>query len=377
MRIGIDARYVYDHFPGIGRYIANLVLALGELEHGHTIVLITNPDLPNTRHDLSKLRQFASIEWAETTARPFSAGEQLVLPQLVRTLRLDLLHSPYYIKPYLPLNCPSVVTIYDLLGRRFPATLSRRGRLLYRLTMGLAIRTSRALITISQHAQDDLYFTYRIPRERIAVTPLATDRSFRPQPADAVAALRARYTLPERYVLYLGSNKPHKNLERLVRAWERVVTEGNHRATLLIAGHYDPHYPEARQLVEERGLSESVRFMPNVAEAELPALYSGALIFAFPSYYEGFGLPPLEAMACGAPVLCSYASSLPEVVGNAALTVDPYSFIEMAEGLNRLLSNTALRRRLSEQGQARARTFSWRRTALATLRVYEEVGIRD
>jgi glycosyltransferase involved in cell wall biosynthesis len=377
MRIGLDARYLYDHFPGIGRYIANLALALGELAHGHTLVLITNPHLPNTRHNLEQLRQMPGIEWAESAVPPFSLAEQIALPRLARQLRLDLLHSPYYIKPYIGLPCPSVVTIYDLLGRRFPATLSRRGRLLYRATMGMAVRSSQAIITISQNAQDELHFSYRIPRERIAITPLATDRSFQPQPAEAIAALRARYSLPERYVLYVGSNKPHKNLERLVRAWERVASTGDPKATLLIAGHYDPHYPEAQQLVRERGLSASVRFMPNVAEAELPTLYSGALFFAFPSYYEGFGLPPLEAMACGAPVLCAYASSLPEVVGNAALTVDPFSFIEMAEGLARLLNNAALRRRLSEQGIARARTFSWRRTALATLRVYEKIGNRE
>jgi glycosyltransferase involved in cell wall biosynthesis len=373
MRIGLDARYVYDHFPGIGRYIANLAAALAELEHGHQLVLITNPALPSTRHDIASLRRFACVELASTTARPFSLGEQLALPRLARQLRLDLLHSPYYIKPYLGLPCPSLVTIYDLLGLRFPDTLSRQGRLLYRLMMGLAVRSSSSIITISNSARDDLHFSYGLPRERITVTPLAAERAFRPQPAEAVAALRAKYGLPERYVLYLGSNKPHKNLERLVRAWERLVSESQPEATLLIAGHYDPRYPQARAMVAERGLEASVRFMPNVAEAELPALYSGALIFVFPSYYEGFGLPPLEAMACGAPVLCAYASSLPEVVGNAALTVDPYSFIEIAEGLRKLLGNPPLRRRLSEQGLARARSFSWRRTAMATLKAYEEM----
>jgi alpha-1,3-rhamnosyl/mannosyltransferase len=187
-----------------------------------------------------------------------------------------------------------------------------------------------------------------------------------------IETVREIYGIPERYLLYLGSNKPHKNLERLIRAWERVVEDGTASGTqLIIAGHYDPLYPEARQMVAERRLTDSVTFIANVAEHDLPALYSGALAFVFPSYYEGFGLPPLEAMACGTPVLCAYASSLPEVVGNAALTFDPYNFIEQAEELRRILHNSALRRTLRAQGLRRAAQFSWQRTARSTLDVYE------
>ncbi|MCU0494239.1 MAG: glycosyltransferase family 4 protein [Chloroflexaceae bacterium] len=377
MRIGLDARYATDYFPGIGRYVAGLAAALAELEHGHTLVLIHNPALPNSRHNLAELARFPGVELVATNARPFSLAEHVRLPLLARQLRLDLLHSPYYVKPYAGLPCPSVVTIYDLIGWKFPKTLSPRGRLLYRVTMSLAVRRSDSIITISQSARDDLAFVYRLPQERIAVTPLAADGRFRPQPPERVAALRAAHQLPPRYVLYLGANKPHKNLERLLRAWERVVGASSESklqtgdCKLIIAGHEDPRYPQARHMVTERGLSASVRFLPNVAEADLPALYSGAEIFVFPSYYEGFGLPPLEAMACGTPVLCAYGSSLPEVVGNAALTVDPYSAIDMAEGLRRLLHNHVLRQQLRESGLQRARQFTWRRTALATLPVYE------
>jgi alpha-1,3-rhamnosyl/mannosyltransferase len=296
------------------------------------------------------------------------------VPALARRLRLDLLHSPYFVKPYAGLPCPSVVTIYDLIGWRFPRTLSWRGRLFYRASMALAVRTAAAVITISESARADLAHVYRLPAERLAVTPLAAGRRFRPQPAAEVAAARARHGLPERYVLYVGSNKPHKNLERLARAWERVLADGAAEgATLVIAGHEDRKHTELRRFVAERGLGSTVRFLPNLADADLPALYSGATVFAFPSYYEGFGLPPLEAMACGAPVLCAYASSLPEVVDTAALTVDPFSMIELAEGMARLLRNPSLRRELSVRGQRRAREFSWRRTALGTLRVYERV----
>lgn len=397
MRIGLDIRYTGNHFPGIGRYIYSLAHALGELGHGHELALIVpagaepeqtildqrpaarGPRLGQKteppRYDLSTLRNLPGVTLVSARSGPFSPLQQVELPLLARRLGLDLLHSPYFIKPYYGLPCPSVVTIYDLLPWRYPATISRRGRQLYGLAMGLAVRTADALITISQHACDDIAFRYQVSRKRITVTPLAAERRFQPQPPDLLADLRARYDLPSSYVLYLGSNKPHKNLERLVRAWERLHEEkrlpDDPPPTLIIAGHEDPQHPEIRSFVAERGLGGQVRFLPNVADADLPALYSGALLFAFPSYYEGFGLPPLEAMACGTPVLCAYASSLPEVVGNAALTVDPFSVTEIADGLGQLLRNPGLRRTLRERGLARARTFSWRRTATLTLEVYE------
>lgn len=379
MRIGIDARYISDHFPGIGRYVMNLSLALAPLAPPHTLVLLYNPHLPNTRHDLDRLRPFPAVEMVPTLAPPFSLREQWEIPRLARTLRLDLLHSPYYLKPYVGLPCPSVVTIYDLIGRRLPGTLSLRGRLLFNLTTWLALHTSQRIITISQSARDDILHSYRIQAERIAVTPLAADHRFVPQPPDVVEAVRAKYGLPPRYVLYLGANKPHKNLERLVRAWEQfcryeypeqvgIIQSG---LRLVLAGHEDLRYPQVRRLVESRLLEKLVMFLPNVDDEDLPALYSGADIFVFPSLYEGFGLPPLEAMACGIPVLCARASSLPEVVGTAALTVAPHDIDEMVQGLRYLILCPSLREHLREKGLARARQFSWQRTARETLALYK------
>lgn len=373
MRIGIDIRFIYDHFPGIGRYLYNLVAAMVRAPHGHRLLLLHNPALPNTRYDITALAQ-PHAELVPTPLRPFSLLEQIELPRLAHHLKLDLLHSPYYVKPYIGLPCPSIVTIYDLIGRRYPQVLSRRSRYLYRTLMDLAVLSSRRIITISANARDDLRYYYRLPHARLAVVPGATDAHFRPQPAATVAAMRQRYGLPPRYVLYLGANKPHKNLPRLVRAWERVLAEQPATdAVLVLAGHEDPRYPEVREMVAARGLTAHVQFLSGVAEGDLPALYSGAEVFIFPSFYEGFGLPPLEAMACGAPVLCAYASSLPEVVGNAAMTFDPYSFLEMAEQLQQVLSNARLRQQLRQMGLQQAQRFSWERAAQATLAVYEEV----
>jgi alpha-1,3-rhamnosyl/mannosyltransferase len=297
---------------------------------------------------------------------PFSARQHLALPALAHRQRLDLLHSPYFIRPYLGLPCPSVVTIYDLIGRRLPRTLSWRGRLLYNAAMSLSLRTADAVITISESARGDLARHYPSVSGRVAVTPLAAGSAFRPQPEAAVTAMRSRYNLPPRYLLYLGSNKPHKNLARLLEAWEQVAPRADD-ATLLIAGHQDAKHSIVAAAPRRM-------LLPNVADDDLPGLYSGAELFVFPSLYEGFGLPPLEAMACGTPVLCANSSSLPEVVGDAALLVNPYDSGAIAAGLERLLGDAALRAELRERGLRRAAGFSWRRTAEETVRVYERVA---
>ena len=396
LRIVIDARYVTDHFPGIGRYVYNLLLALGKLEQPHHFAVLFNPELANTRYDMAALARFPTLRLVAAHLRPFSAGEHLALPRMLRSMQADLYHAPYYIRPYAGLPCPSITTLYDIIPRRFPDEVSPRARLLFDLLTQLSIRTSRHLLAISASTRDDLIAAYRIPTGRITVTPLAADPRFRPQPPGAIAALRAKYDLPKRYILSLASNKPHKNLVSLVEAfarlgvgsWELGVGKPAPNSqlptpnpALVIAGHWDPRYPEARAVAERLGLNDTVRFLPGVPEADLPALYSGAEIFAFPSRYEGFGLPPLEAMACGAPVLCCDTSSLPEVVGDAALRVAPTPEA-LANGLERLLGHPsvssgqarALRDKLRAAGPRRAALFSWQRTAEATLAVYENVS---
>lgn len=405
MRVVIDGRYVNDHFPGIGRYVYNLLSALGELATVHTFAVLYNPDLPNTRYDMAALAKLPSLRLVATQLRPFSLREQTQLPRLLRSLQTDLFHATYYVRPYFGLSCPSITTLYDTIPRLFPAEVSPRARLLFSLLMRQAVRSSQHVLAISASARQDLIDTFGIAPERITVTALAADPRFAPQPAPAVASLRANYGLPERYLLALSSNKPHKNLVALVEAyamlgagsWElgvggavtrRDVGVGRQvmRASgsipvpqlparipaLVIAGHWDERYPQARAAVERLGLGTRVRFLPNVAEADLPALYSGAELFVFPSRYEGFGLPALEALACGAPVVASNRSSLPEVVGDAAVLVEPNA-AALADGMARVLRDETLRLRLRAHGPERAAAFSWRNTAQATLAVYEHM----
>lgn len=373
MNIAIDARYVADHFPGIGRYVYNLISALAELDQSHRLIVIHNPALLNSRYDMPTLARLPNAELIAVSAPPFSLAEHVRLPVLLRQIRADVYHAPYYVRPYVALPCPTVTTLYDAIPRLFPAEVSPRARLLFDVLTRLAVHNSQRLLAISESARADLIGAYAIEPERIAVTPLAADARFRPQSAAAIDALRTRYRLRARYVLTLAANKPHKNLPLLIAAWAQLIRTPGFPPdfVLVVAGHWDPRFPAARHAVERLRLGDRVRFLPNVADADLPALYAGATVFVFPSRYEGFGLPPLEALACGAPVLCGNVSSLPEVVGAAALKVDMNSVDELARGLAQLLHDGALRRSLAEAGPIQAARFSWRQAAGATLAVYE------
>jgi glycosyltransferase involved in cell wall biosynthesis len=375
MRLAIDGRYINDHFPGIARYTFNLVDALARIAPQQTFTLLHNPALADTRFGVAKLGRHGNVELVQADAPTFSPAEQLKLPRLARSLALDVLHSPYYVKPY-RLPCASIITIHDLIPLIYPQHLpSRRARIVYRIAITLAVRSADAIITDSHSAARDLQRHCKVPPASLTVIPIAAAPVFKPQPRLAVEALRQKYSLPQRYALFLASNKPHKNLLRLVEAWSllhnrRLAGE----AKLVIAGHWDSRYPEAKQRAFELGLAGEILFVGAVAEEELPALYSGAALFAFPSLYEGFGLPVLEAMSCGTAVICSNTSSLPEVAGDAALQVDPLDVKMLAEAITRLLHDDGLRESLAARGLARAGQFSWEAAAQATLALYQQAG---
>jgi alpha-1,3-rhamnosyl/mannosyltransferase len=375
VRIAIDARFVADHFPGIGRYTYNLLAALARLEHPHRLLVLHSPAARNTRFDMAALAALPAVELVATDAGPFAPGAQLAIPRLLRRLRADLYHAPYYVRPYAGLPCPAVTTLYDTIPRRFPAEASLRARLLFGLLTRLAAARSRHLLAISDSARADLIAAYRIAPGRISTTPLAADPRYRPLPAEALAAARARYGLPERYLLTLCSNKPHKNLPALVEAFALLLRRtAEPPPHLVVAGHWDARYPEAREAAARLGLGDRVIWLADVAEADLPALYGAAELFVYPSRYEGFGLPPLEALACGLPVVCGASSSLPEVVGQAALLADVERPAALAEAVARLLDDPGLRAELRARAPAQAARFSWRRTAELTLQIYTGGG---
>ena len=363
MAIVLDARTATDHFPGIGRYVVNLAQALASLAPDLGLTLLHDPSAKATRLSLPDVPRIAC------SASPFSIQQQWTVPRVLRQARAKLYHSPYYLMPYLP-GVPSLVTCHDVIPLLYPEYFTPMQRLVYRLAQGLALRTARMILADSQATRADLARVFHVDPRRISVTPLAAGTNFAPRSSEHIDAVRSKYALPKQYALYLGSNKPHKNLARLVQAWQVAPRSRVPDLKLVIAGEWDERYPEARQLAARLGLRDQVIFAGPVSEADLPALYSGALLFVFPSLYEGFGLPVLEAMACGTPVVCSNTSSLPEVAGNAALLVNPRDVTALADALSRAANDQDLRQTLREQGLAQAGQFSWEKTARETLAVY-------
>lgn len=365
----LDARTVTPHFPGIGRYVANLAPALAQQLDTDERLLILHA--PEARERLAAAAG-PQVTLLPSTISPFAVSQQWTIPRLLRRIDAsDVYHSTYYLMPY-SLRLPAVLTFYDLIPLQHPETVSRRARLLFQLTMSMALSTTRHVLAISEAARKDLLARFKLAPDRVTTTSLAPDARFCPQPAEEIARVRALYGLPEEMVLFVGINKPHKNLPRLIEAFGRILSRGS-GAALVLAGPWDERYPEALAAIDALGAKDRVRVLGPVPDRDLPALYAAAAVFVLPSQYEGFGLPVLEAMACGTVVACSNTSSLPEIAGDAALTFDPSSVEAIAQALQQVLGDGQLRAELVHAGLEQAARFSWTKTAAKTLAVYRQV----
>jgi glycosyltransferase involved in cell wall biosynthesis len=360
MHIALDGRTIQDHFPGIGRYTFNLARALAETGPADDILLLHNQRDPNTRFDLDVLRAWPNLSILESYSPYFSLVEQWRIPRHLRTHQSALYHSPYYLMPYRA-PCPAVVTVHDLIPLLYPHYFTPFQRLVFNLAVRLATRAARMVVADSEAAAADLRRLLHLDSRKVRVVLAAADPTLvRPDDA-AVADARSHYGLPKSYVLYVGSNKPHKNLTRLVEAWSLVRRRG--QTQLVIAGAWDPAYNAPQIAAAHLRLENDIRWLGPIPQSDLAALYSGSAMFVFPSEYEGFGLPVLEAMACGVPVICSNRSSLPEVAGDAAILVDPHASEAWAEAIERLLEDDNLRAAYAQRSLHHAQQFTWAETA--------------
>lgn len=368
MRIAIDARKLHDF--GIGTYIRNLLKYLALLDQDTEYLPLCRPQ------DAPAIAALGpNFHPLPESSKPYSVAEQFSLPARLLTRRLDLFHEPHYVLPPL-VPCRAVVTIHDCIHLMFPQYLPNRMAYAYaRGSLWAAAKRAEGIFTVSETSKADILRYCDVPADRIVVVYNAIDDRFAVAPADeAVRRARERYQLDGPFALYAGNIKPHKNIERLIDAFDLVRRSGFERLELLVIGDQISKYPRLRRAVDKHKLHKHVRFLGFVPDDTLAALYRLATVFVFPSLYEGFGLPPLEAMASGTPVVTSNRSSLPEVVGDAAVLVDPYSAPSIAEGIQRVLSDASLRRTLSERGLARARQFSWEASVRRILEVYMDVA---
>ena len=371
MRIGIDARMLGN--TGIGRYLRNLLIQLAKIDtpHEYLILLQPNEPLPIQQDNVIPIHLAG---WTPI----YSIQEQYRLPLEIRKQRIDLMHYSNFNVPIMPC-CPFVVTIHDLIYYLYPEECpSMIAHHYARYMIGYAIKHARAILTVSEHSRKDLNRFFHMSPDKTHVIPNGADEQCQqPEQTNAHESreieLKRRYGIEGRYSFYVGKHHGYKNITTLVQAF-MTHQEVCQQTQLVIAGKRDPRRHELYDLAAHLDPGGRIIFTDFVKDDDLFALYRGASLFVFPSLYEGFGLPPLEAMACGVPVICSNAASLPEVVGDAAILVDPLNIREMADAMRSVLTDDCLYRSLQEKGCAQVRRFSWERAARQLLNIYVEYG---
>jgi glycosyltransferase involved in cell wall biosynthesis len=378
LRIGLDYTPAIRQRAGIGRYTRGLVQALAALDHQNEYVLLeaggrgqgsseafTFP--PNFHHrPLPLSERTLAILWHRL---------RFPLPVDLLTGEVDLFHSPDFLLPPLR-HGRAILTVHDLSFRRRPECADAALAAYLNRAVPPSIQRADLVLADSLSTKADLVELLGVPAAKIEVLYPGVGEDYQPVRNEAtLAAVQQKYNLPDNFVLFVGTIEPRKNLVTLLQAWPKLqIADCRLQIALVIAGGKGWLYEETFATVERLGLSGEIVFLDYVPEADLPALYSLARLFVFPSLYEGFGLPPLEAMACGTPVVCAHTSSLPEVAGDAALLVDPLDTDGLAAAMQQALSDEGLRARLVERGLRQAARFTWRAAAQQLLAIYERVG---
>lgn len=364
MKIGIDCRFFSSKFTGIGRYthelVDNFIKLNSTLSSPHELVLFFNEP------EYKDFNCPAHVKKVLVNAKHYSIDEQFVFLGKLNKEKLDIVHFPHFNIPVL-YSRPFIVTIHDLTLSMFPGQKMTKWyhRVGYNLTIKNAVKKAQKIIAVSENTKKDLIKLLHVPEDKITViyNGISPDLKVVPEYKNAPH---------EDFLLYAGVWRSHKNLPRLISAFHILKNKNPElkNTKLIITGKPDPHYPEVYQTVKFLGLEHDVKFLGLVPEVELIKLYNQAKIFVFPSLYEGFGLPPLEAMSCGTPVAAANSSSIPEVCGEGnAVFFNPHSVDSIAETILSLYKNPVAQEKLIKNGLAHAAKFSWIKTAKETWKI--------
>jgi glycosyltransferase involved in cell wall biosynthesis len=368
MRIGIDARLVYYSRAGIGQYILRLSEALANLPAGQDQFILLQSRKDHTQ--IVEDHYFSRVSlWTPSHHRL----EQSTLRFELGRLRLDLLHSPDFIPPFRR-NCKSVITIHDLAFLLYPHFLTKESARYYG-QIDEAVRKTDHIIAVSESTRQDTIKLLGVPEPKITVIHEAANPIYRQvNVEEAHRYVTQTYDLDQEYILFVSTIEPRKNLPGLLQAYRKLLDDYKRPEKLVLAGSRGWLSEEVYDTVTALNLDGHIRFLGRVPSDHLVYLYNAARILVHPSFYEGFGLPPLEAMTCGTPTIVSNVSALPEVVGDAATLVDPHDIDGLTVAMWRILTDEDLRANLIAKGLKRASKFSWKRAAQETLDVYHQVA---
>jgi glycosyltransferase involved in cell wall biosynthesis len=371
VKICLDLSAAVHGRAGVGRYSQRLAEALSALGDDEYSVFYNRPDDAQIAPPLDRLPRIP-LPLGDKPWRARVALAHLAHRSQDRLLGgADLFHALDHLLPHL-VRTPSVFTLYDLTYRVRPATHNTLNRVYLTLLMPTFLRRAGAVIAISESTRRDALRVYGLDPAQVTVVYGGVDPNFCPASPDARAAIRRKYALAERFILSVGTIEPRKNLISLLDAYH-TLRQSDPELGLVIAGRRGWRCANFFERLQALGLTDEVRLLGPVPDVDLPALYGAAAVFAYPSLYEGFGLPPLEAMACGTPVVASNTSSLPEVIDDAGLLVAPHDIGGLAASIRTALTDTALCADLRARGLTQARRFTWDAAARATLQVYQAV----
>lgn len=381
MHIGINAQLLsfsqnYRN-GGISRYLRYLLTELARNPGQHEYTIFVNGPETSARLGVHHPQlTFVPATWSEAKPTTRVAWEQITLPSLIRQRGIQVLHSPANVLPeFLPRACASVVTLHDLAFLRMPEVLTRSRRVYHRTFTVRSLRRASAIIAVSRCTAQDLTELLGIPPRRITtVYPCIDERFSQPVAETELEAFRTRHGLEDGYVLYLGTLEPRKNIPTLLDAYARLRQMTGTRIKLVLAGGKGWLYDMIFSRVQQLGLENEVHFPGFVSDAEQPLWYHAAAAFAYPSLYEGFGIPVAEALACGTPVVTSTISSLPEAGAGLALIVDPHNVEALAEALQKALNDASLREKCRAMAPTITERFSAAAMARQTIAVYEQVA---
>lgn len=368
MRIGLDLRFWRSGTGGLGRYSRNLLKELLKIDKdNHYTAIITPEDEPEFDLHAPNLTKLV------VPIPHYSLAEQTKLPKILKAQNFDLVHFTNFNHPIL-YRRPFVVTVHDLIMHLYPTGKQNKSlirKLAYRLTMRDCRRAKRVIVP-SQSTRDDLVKLLKFSKAKIVITPEGSEELFRIHTDREKIAVKERLDLPKKFLLFVSRWEEYKGLPALLNAHERLARKYPELG-LVICGRPDKQNPEIAQLVQQRQLSNPDIVTPGfVSDEDLAAIYSAATVYVHPSWYEGFGIMILEAFASGVPVVTSNTSSLPEVVGDAGLLVDPKNTDELVDAIERILSDEKMANELIQKGLARVKQYSWKEMAKQTLAVYQE-----